>query len=152
MNGATNFLKKAGTAAGIICLPLAFIDVVGHPAAVIGPSMEPTLHGNDARWWHNDIVWLSKWYSKPKPGDVFTYISPSDPTARHIKRIARCSGEPVKLKSGVKIILAKGEYWMLSDNAEVGHDSRTYGPVNVGLFQAKAKFVLWPPSRFGPIR
>lgn len=32
------------------------------------------LNGKDSRWWKNDIIWLSKWYTKPTSGDIFTYM------------------------------------------------------------------------------
>ena len=38
-----------------------------------------------------------------------------------------------------------------SNLSECQKDSRTYGPVNLGLFQGKAMFIMWPPSRIGKI-
>jgi len=144
-------IKVIGSGIGFICVPIAFCDLVGHPAAVMGSSMEPTLHGTGAKWWQNDIIWLSKWYSTPSNGDIFTFISPQDPTVQHIKRIVKSPGEFVRLKNGTPAMLGVNDYWMVSDNGAAGKDSRTYGPVNLGLFQGKAMFIMWPPSRIGKI-
>uniref|UniRef100_A0AC34QC96 Mitochondrial inner membrane protease subunit 2 n=1 Tax=Panagrolaimus sp. JU765 TaxID=591449 RepID=A0AC34QC96_9BILA len=147
-----NVVKKIGSGIGIICTPIAFCDLIGHPAAVVGSSMEPTLHGTGSRWWQNDIIWLSKWYAHPKPGEIFTFISPQDPTVQHIKRVSKVPGEKVIVKEGKSAILGVCDYWMLSDNASAGKDSRVYGPVNIGLFQGKAMFILWPPNRIGRMK
>lgn len=40
----------------------------------------------------------------------------------------------------------------ISDAAtDVSHDSRHFGPVPLALLTAKVPYVLWPPSRFGPV-
>jgi inner membrane protease subunit 2 len=114
--------------------------------------MEPTLRGNDARWYKNDIIWLSKIYRFPKNGEIFTFISPRDPKVHHIKRVVATPGELIDVKRRPPIVLSQLEYWMVSDNPLVGQDSRIYGPVNYGLFQGKATFILWPPNRFGSLK
>uniref|UniRef100_A0A914QGU8 Mitochondrial inner membrane protease subunit 2 n=1 Tax=Panagrolaimus davidi TaxID=227884 RepID=A0A914QGU8_9BILA len=143
--------KRIGKVFGIISLPIAFCETIGHPASVVGASMEPTLRGNDARWWKNDIVWLSKIHKFPKNGEIFTYISPRDPKVHHVKRVTATPGEIIDVRNRPPMPLGPLEYWMLSDNAIVGEDSRYYGPVNIGLFQGKVVFILWPLSRFGSV-
>lgn len=82
---------------------------------------------------------------------ISTFSSPQDPTVQHIKRVIKSPGEFVRLKNGTPAMLGVNDYWMLSDNGATGKDSRVYGPVNLGLFQGKALFIMWPPSRIGKI-
>lgn len=42
------------------------------------------------------------------------------------------------------IIVPKGHLWLEGDNSENSIDSRTYGPVPMGLIQSKATFRLYP--------
>lgn len=77
--------------------------------------------------------------------------SPQDPKVQHIKRVAACPGDFVRMKNGMMTQLGVNDYWMLSDNVQAGKDSRTYGPVNLGLFQGKAMLILWPLNRVGKI-
>uniref|UniRef100_A0AC34FS96 Mitochondrial inner membrane protease subunit 2 n=1 Tax=Panagrolaimus sp. ES5 TaxID=591445 RepID=A0AC34FS96_9BILA len=143
--------KRIGKTFGIISVPIAFFECIGHPASVVGASMEPTLKGNDARWWMNDIIWLSKIHRFPKNGEIYTYISPRDPKVHHVKRVTAIPGEIIDVRNRPPMPLGPLEYWMSSDNVTVGQDSRNYGPVNMGLFQGKVMFILWPPSRFGSL-
>lgn len=42
------------------------------------------------------------------------------------------------------IIVPKGHLWLEGDNSENSIDSRTYGPVPMGLIQSRAAFRLYP--------
>lgn len=79
------------------------------------------------------------------------FRSPRDPKVHHVKRVTATPGEIIDVRNRPPMPLGPLEYWMLSDNAIVGEDSRYYGPVNIGLFQGKVVFILWPLSRFGSI-
>ncbi|KAH7725523.1 Protein IMMP-2 [Aphelenchoides avenae] len=124
-----NILKKIGAGIGIICTPIAFFDTIGAPATVVGCSMEPTLHGSRRRWWENDIVWLNRWFGEPQCGDIFTFVTPSNPRAVHVKRVNLLPGQLARGRDGTNIIVPDNHYWMTADNAAFPLDSTTYGPV-----------------------
>jgi len=143
-------LAIVGKLIGICCVPLAFFDLIGHPATVIGSSMEPTLNGLDKRWWRRDVVWLSRLTGSLRLGDIVTFIPPHEPLKRHIKRIAAMPGDLVHEKkgNGGYLFVPPTSYWMVSDNERVGDDSHSYGPVNDGLILSKATAIIWPPNRW----
>ena len=41
--------------------------------------------------------------------------------------------------------------WLQGDNTRNSIDSRTYGPVNVGMLRGRVGYRPWPLSRLGPI-
>lgn len=82
---------------------------------------------------------------------LFDFSSPRDPKVHHVKRVIATPGEYINVTNRTAMPLGPLEYWMLSDNSHVGQDSRSYGPVNYGLFKGKAKYILWPPNRFGSL-
>ena len=42
--------------------------------------------------------------------------------------------------------------WVEGDNTEKSKDSRSYGPVSKKLMEGHAKYLIWPPSRWGKIQ
>ncbi|KAG1446831.1 hypothetical protein G6F56_009452 [Rhizopus delemar] len=103
-----------------------------------------------------DIILLDKWTStdhKFKRGQVVLLTSPTDPKRIITKRIIALPGdlvEPLR-KKGEKVPIPQGHCWIEGDEAFHSRDSNTFGPVPIGLINAKAKYILWPPSRFGPV-
>lgn len=47
------------------------------------------------------------------------------------------------------IVLAAGEYFLVSDDRSASNDSRVWGPVSVDSIVAKVMLRYWPLSRFG---
>ncbi len=47
------------------------------------------------------------------------------------------------------VTLAEGEIFVMGDNRQFSHDSRSFGPVPVEDVIGKAFWVIWPASRFG---
>lgn len=41
-----------------------------------------------------------------------------------------------------------GHCWIEGDHTGHSLDSNTFGPVSLGLMTARAKFIVWPPSRW----
>ncbi|PIC37081.1 hypothetical protein B9Z55_015843 [Caenorhabditis nigoni] len=133
------------------CAVFTFFDCIGHPAQVIGNSMQPTLEGGDARWWKRDFVWLSKWdLYKCSPGAILTFISPRDKDAVHIKRVTACENQQVRPTTHPEWLtdIPKGHYWMEGDNPQHRHDSNVYGPVSAALVKGRATHIIWPPERW----
>uniref|UniRef100_A0A1I7UZ84 Mitochondrial inner membrane protease subunit 2 n=1 Tax=Caenorhabditis tropicalis TaxID=1561998 RepID=A0A1I7UZ84_9PELO len=142
-------LLVKGTIGG--CAVLTFFDVVGHPAQVLGNSMQPTLEGGHAHWWKRDFVWLSTWnLHKCSPGTILTFVSPRDKNVVHIKRVTAVENQVVRPESHPDWIteIPKGHYWMQGDNPQHRHDSNTYGPVSAALVKGRATHIIWPPNRW----
>ncbi len=49
-------------------------------------------------------------------------------------------------------LLGPGEWFLLGDHRGKSLDSRTFGPVRLDDLIGPATYVLWPLSRFGPVR
>jgi len=45
----------------------------------------------------------------------------------------------------------EGHVWIEGDEAFHSRDSNSFGTVPIGLIEAKVTYILWPPSRFGPV-
>ena len=58
----------------------------------------------------------------------------------------------VELDGDKSQILAKGQYFVAGDNGKRSVDSRVWGPLKDKYLFGTAKWVLLPPSHFGPIR
>ncbi|KAH9512384.1 Mitochondrial inner membrane protease subunit 2 [Bulinus truncatus] len=83
--------------------------------------------------------------------DVFTQVSPKDPSQWLIKRVVALEGDQVKADSCFEEVVdvPKGHCWVEGDNRRCSMDSNNFGPVSMGLITAKATHVIWPPSRWG---
>lgn len=89
-----------------------------------------------------------------KRGDLITFRSPSNPVTIVCKRIIGLPGDvvnvdPIDLEmSKQHCVVPEGHVWVQGDNATASIDSRTYGPLPMGLIQAKiARRVRSIPSR-----
>ncbi|CAO3662468.1 unnamed protein product [Rhizopus stolonifer] len=73
--------------------------------------------------------------------------SPTDPKRTITKRIVALPGdlvEPLR-KKGEKVPIPQGHCRIEGDEHFIQET------VPIGLINAKAKYILWPPSRFGPV-
>jgi len=99
--------------------------------AVAERSMEPALHPGD---------WLLAWRGyrpgRPlslRPGQIVIAVHPDEPGMLLVKRAAR------RWPDG---------WWLESDNPGAGAiDSRSFGPVPVGLIRARVLLRYWPLRR-----
>ncbi|KAJ0610820.1 putative signal peptidase I [Helianthus annuus] len=41
----------------------------------------------------------------------------------------------------------EGHCWVEGDNSAFSSDSRTYGPIPLGLIRGRVTHVIWPPQR-----
>lgn len=78
-----------------------------------------------------------------KRGDLVTFRSPSNPRTLVCKRVIGLAGDvvnvdPIDLEmSKQHCLVPEGHVWVQGDNAAASIDSRTYGPLPMGLIQAK---------------
>ena len=117
-------------------------------------------------------------FSDPKRGDVIVFNPREGVGSEYpfIKRIIGLPGETVGIKNGQVFIdntpinepyvfpepprsntdfgpqtMGDGQYFVLGDNRNNSNDSRAWGPISRSDIIGKAKFVYWPPSKWGPI-
>lgn len=137
--------------------------------------MQPALNPNSNNG-SEDYVYLSKWAAKNidvRRGDIISLISPKDPNEKLIKRVVGLQGNERKAfpskplcinylthmlftgdivstigykKPYVKV--PSGHCWVEGDHTGRSLDSNSFGPVSLGLMTARAKYIVWPPSRW----
>ncbi|CAK1589944.1 unnamed protein product [Parnassius mnemosyne] len=129
---------------------LTFLDTVGYVARVEGISMQPALNPGST---NKDYVFLSRWAVRDyniKRGDVISLSSPKDPNQKIIKRVVALQGDVVST-IGYKnqyVKIPEGHCWVEGDHTGHTLDSNTFGPVSLGLINAKAVSIVWPPARW----
>ena len=115
----------------------------------VGPSMMPTI--NPA----GNLVLIDSFNYRLrgapyKNGDVVISTCPYDADKTVCKRVAAVEGEYVRVRgphgmglNSDRIKIPPGHVWLAGDNASNSTDSRTYGPVSLGLIKGK---VFWKMS------
>jgi len=104
-----------------------------------GESMLPTLS------WHGDFVHVNKLCRNGrncKIGDIIIATKPTLPSQRVCKRITGMPGDYVLIDPTIKnstqmIQVPAGHVWVTGDNMSQSIDSRTYGPLPLGLIKGK---------------
>ncbi|KAL6528615.1 hypothetical protein OROMI_029260 [Orobanche minor] len=151
-----NFLwsiaKKYFTA-GLIGLTIS--DRYASFMAVRGSSMSPTLNPrneNSTGFVFDDYVLVEKLCLakyKFSRGDVVVFRSPSNYKEKNVKRIAALPGDWIDLPSLDTLRVPEGHCWVVGDNAACSMDSRSFGPIPLGLICGRVTHVVWPPQRIG---
>ncbi|ERN09773.1 hypothetical protein AMTRI_Chr08g159590 [Amborella trichopoda] len=153
--GTWNFLwfltKKVATGALIgITVSDRFASIV----SINGMSMHPTLTPGSTTlmgWLKGDQVLLEKFCLDKyefSHGDIVVFKSPSNYKETCIKRLIALPGDWMKVPETYEIIeIPVGHCWVEGDNAASSLDSRTFGPIPLGLIQGRAVCIIWPPER-----
>ncbi|VVA96932.1 unnamed protein product [Arabis nemorensis] len=141
---------KKSFAGGIIALTIS--DRLCSFVPVRGDSMSPTFnpHRNS---YLDDYVMVEKFCLKDYKfarGDVVVFSSPTQFGDRYIKRIVGMPGEWMSSSRDV-IRIPEGHCWVEGDNKASSLDSRTFGPIPLGLIRGRVTRVVWPPQRLGKI-
>ncbi|KAI9030459.1 peptidase S24/S26A/S26B/S26C [Hyaloraphidium curvatum] len=130
---------------------------------VEGRSMQPTLNP-DSNQLIDDIVLLDKWSIKRgykfNVGDIVFCTAPHDKSLTLTKRIVALPFDLVRPLDFTKkaspsgqflsdkvIEIPQGRCWLESDEPFHGTDSNTFGPVPLGLIQARVAYVIFPRFR-----
>ena len=100
-----------------------------------------------------DYVFLSRWpirNNNIERGDIVSLVSPKDPSQKIIKRVVGMQGDVVSTMGYKQEIvrIPEGHCWVEGDHNGHSLDSNTFGPVALGLMTARAKCIVWPPSRW----
>ncbi|RAL39842.1 hypothetical protein DM860_013043 [Cuscuta australis] len=124
--------------------------------SIKGISMYPTFNPHGDGPLTRDRVLLEKLCLekyKFSKGDVVVFRSPSDHHKRNIKRIIGLPGDLISTQedSYDAVIVPEGHCWVEGDNAPHSLDSRSHGPVPLGLICGRVTHIVWPPQRFGSV-
>ncbi|KAG5253345.1 mitochondrial inner membrane protease [Salix suchowensis] len=139
-----NLTKKYLTA-GVIGLTIT--DRFASIVPVRGGSMSPTFN---PRTNTDDRVLIEKFCLakyKFSHGDVVVFRSPSDHKQKLIKRIIGLPGDWIGTPQNDVIKIPEGHCWVEGDNPVSSMDSRTFGPIPLGLVHGRATTIVWPPQR-----
>lgn len=131
---------------------------------IAGASMETTLHSGD-------IVLVTRWEA-PEHGAVMQCTFDGRDSS-YVKRVIGQPGDTIEFAGGAltlngrplsepyvssetdDMIVALGpdEYFVLGDNRAESYDSRAedMGSIRRDQFLGRARWILWPISRFGPV-
>lgn len=142
---------------------------------VIGPSMEPTLHDNDALV----VNKFEYFFTDPERGEIIVFPYKGDPSKHYIKRIIGLPGEVIDMKDGIVYINGKpyeenyildtmetrgdidfpftvpnDTYFVMGDNRNNSSDSRykDVGTIEKDNFTGHAVIRLWPLNKLGIIK
>ncbi|CAG8635505.1 5417_t:CDS:2 [Dentiscutata erythropus] len=127
-------------------------------SSVSGRSMQPTFNP-DSNKLTRDIVLLNRQAAishKYKRGDVILngFSAPDDPDKVITKRIIALEGDTVFTLPPYPdkfLRIPNGHCWVEGDDVYHSKDSNTFGPVPLGLINAKVTYILWPLPRFGKV-
>ncbi|GAU18935.1 hypothetical protein TSUD_229250 [Trifolium subterraneum] len=135
-----NFTKKFVTF-GLITVTVSdrYVTVV----PVRGGSMSPTFNPKTDSF-TDDYVLVEKFCLQN---------SPSNYKETHIKRIIALPGEWFVTRHDQDVHkVPDGHCWVEGDNAASSTDSKSYGPIPLGLVRGRVTHVVWPPQRIGAVK
>ncbi|OIW01189.1 hypothetical protein TanjilG_10350 [Lupinus angustifolius] len=151
-----NFTKKFVTF-GLITVTVSdrYVTVV----PVRGGSMSPTFNPKTSSSTGNisdDYVLVEKFCLnkyKFSHGDVVVFRSPLNHKETHIKRIVALPGEWFGNRQNYDVLkIPEGHCWVEGDNTASSMDSKSFGPVVLGLIRGRVTHVVWPPHRIGAVK
>ncbi|KAI8799672.1 mitochondrial inner membrane peptidase complex catalytic subunit [Cladochytrium replicatum] len=128
------------------CLAILFQQHCAEISMCVGPSMLPTFNII------GDLVIVrklstTKVQQSVQHGDVLVAVSPMNSSRAICKRVAGLPGDTVPvdpLSGSEKLTVPAGQVWLLGDNLANSTDSRSYGPVPMGLIRGKVVCKIWP--------
>ncbi|KAI8333266.1 mitochondrial inner membrane protease subunit 1 [Choanephora cucurbitarum] len=122
----------------------AFNRYVAQVTWSIGPSMLPNfdMTGLIA------VEHISQHFRELEIGDVIVCMSPAKPGRVVLKRVVGLPGsnvceDPTKVDRKY-VSVPQGHVWVAGDNLSNSIDSRTYGPVALGLVKGRVFAKVWP--------
>lgn len=146
------------TALTLLWIPVAyaFTSHVYMPYQIRGSSMTPAFNPGTATT-ARDVV-LAQKYNLKEPdsferGDIILFKSPLDPEKILTKRVTGLQGETIRPRSPPypkrEVTIPRNHFWVEGDNSMHSIDSNTFGPISQGLVVGKARYIIWPLSRYG---
>ncbi|KAF8434585.1 peptidase S24/S26A/S26B/S26C [Boletus edulis BED1] len=137
-------------------LGIAFTHYGYTVKTVRGRSMQPTLNPDTSTW--DDIVVFDRLgVHSGKPiarGDVVSLRDPVDSRKMIVKRVVAVADDFVQTLPpypDAEVFVPEGHIWVEGDEPFRTLDSNTFGPVPLGLVDAKLSYIIWPLHRIGPL-
>ncbi|GAB4846590.1 hypothetical protein Ancab_025597 [Ancistrocladus abbreviatus] len=88
----------------------------------------------------------------PPRVQIFT-CSPSNHKEKHIKRIIALPGDWVRVSCSYGTVkISEGHCWVEGDSSASSLDSRSFGPIPLGLAHGRVSHILWPPQRISEVK
>ncbi|KAJ7699957.1 peptidase S24/S26A/S26B/S26C [Mycena rosella] len=151
---------------------LVLLREVGVLKLVSGRSMQPILNPDESLLWRDVAIFdrISMHTHRPyRRGDIVALKSPSDAKYELVKRIIAIEGDIVQtlprlvlailqhrnLSFGSRypdpeVCVPQGHVWVEGD-AFHSQDSNSFGPVPLGLVDARLVCLIWPWWRFSKV-
>ncbi|KAL5724421.1 hypothetical protein ACHQM5_007687 [Ranunculus cassubicifolius] len=143
-------------AVGLVGLVVS--DRYANWVAVRGHSMSPTFNPSPNTFLGlstDDRVLVTKFCLEKyrfTHGDIIAFRAPTNNKERHVKRIVALPGEWIRVSDSDDMMrIPNGHCWVEGDNPSISLDSRSFGPIPLGLIEGKATHVIWPPQRVGRV-
>ncbi|CAN1134373.1 Mitochondrial inner membrane protease subunit 2 [Linum perenne] len=137
---------------GIIGIPVT--DRLASVVPVRGQSMSPTFNPESSSLF-DDRVLVEKLCLRRytfSVGDVIVFRSPVDHKEKLVKRIIGLPGDWVGTPHTYDVVkVPEGHCWVEGDNVIPSMDSRSFGPIPLGLASGRVVRVVWPPQRMGTV-
>ncbi|XP_037933979.1 mitochondrial inner membrane protease subunit 1 [Teleopsis dalmanni] len=132
------------------CVTHCIFEYIADFVVCSGPSMQPTLFTNNILF--TERITLN--YSVPKRGDIIIAVSPTNADQYICKRVIGVPGDKIikkatsneeyKIEKNTNEYVPRGHIWIEGDNRENSSDSRSYGPIPLGLVKSRVLLRLWP--------
>ncbi|KAL6653139.1 hypothetical protein ACP70R_012064 [Stipagrostis hirtigluma subsp. patula] len=137
---------KSIVAGGLVGVTIA--DRYASVVTVSGASMDPTFDPEPGNRTLVEKLCLYRYdFSR---GDVVVFRSPTDHRELMVKRLIALPGDWIQVPEKQEIRqIPEGHCWVEGDNAAASWDSRSFGPVPLGLMHGRATHIVWPPHRIG---
>mmetsp|Transcript_97063 Transcript_97063/g.270078 ORF Transcript_97063/g.270078 Transcript_97063/m.270078 type:complete len:158 (-) Transcript_97063:96-569(-) len=137
--------RRCAQAAWFGVPPLAFVrDRWLWVYCVEGRSMDPTLNPQDTflNTCFHDWVLVHR-NAEFQKGDIVVLRDPGT-NGRIVRRLVAREHEIVVRSDGGYCLVPAGHCWVEGDNSRFSADSRSFGPVPMGLLDALVISVVWP--------
>lgn len=148
-------LKRTVTFLSWVPVFYVISEHVSYIGVIDGISMKPTFNPDFSTSKDRVLLWKFnvKKLENLNVNDVVFLKSPINPNQIYTKRIKGMASDliiPRYPDTRSKVLIPLNHIWVEGDNVH-SIDSNTYGPVSTGMVVAKAVWILWPLSRFGPV-
>ncbi|KAI9154169.1 hypothetical protein LWI28_021915 [Acer negundo] len=146
-----SFTKKFFTF-GIVGLTISdrYASVIPVRGSSMSPTFNPRTNSSSSSLFSDDWVLVEKFCLtkyKFSHGDVVVFSSPYNHKEKLIKRITGLPSEWIATRNFDVVKIPNGHCWVEGDDPSLSMDSRSFGPVPLGLVLGRVTHVVWPPQR-----